>query len=332
MKMFSGQQKFNIYNITTTLNEVVQHVEYVPLGKVFIEERNNTWNTPYLFNAKELDEETGLYYYGARYYEPRVSVWLSADPMQEKYPNVSSYAYALQNPVRFIDPDGRDWYMSNKDGAKDAPIWLPSDELAAKVYGNGGFYNMGRIMLDEVVVTPNGNSIGQNNTVPDYLLVAQGEFGVKENSSKTEHNPRILEYHSTTLDGSTGKPCTTDEAAWCASFVNWNITQAGLAGNDNPFSANAWSYKRNSNVTQIDKPALGAIALINNSHVTFVIGVDKNGNVVGYGGNQGNQVKVSVFKMKDAKFFMPNGVEPNYNVPKITNYDFNKQQSNESTR
>jgi hypothetical protein len=45
--------------------EIVQYVEYVPFGEVFIEERNNRWNMPYLFNAKELDEETGQYYYGA---------------------------------------------------------------------------------------------------------------------------------------------------------------------------------------------------------------------------------------------------------------------------
>ena len=45
--------------ITTVLDgEVSQRIEYVPLGEVFIEERNNTWNTPYLFNAKEFDEET----------------------------------------------------------------------------------------------------------------------------------------------------------------------------------------------------------------------------------------------------------------------------------
>jgi RHS repeat-associated protein len=92
--------------ITNLDGEIVQHVEYVPFGEVFIEERNNKWNTPYLFNAKELDEETGLYYYGARYYEPRISQWMSADPMQEKYPGVSSYAYCGNNPVRFIDPDG----------------------------------------------------------------------------------------------------------------------------------------------------------------------------------------------------------------------------------
>ena len=47
--------------------EVVQHIEYVPFGEVFVEERNNIWNTPYLFNAKEFHEETGLYYYESWY-------------------------------------------------------------------------------------------------------------------------------------------------------------------------------------------------------------------------------------------------------------------------
>ena len=60
--------------ITNLEGEVVQHIEYVPFGEVFIEERNNVWNTPYLFNAKEFDEETGLYYYGARYYDSKLSI------------------------------------------------------------------------------------------------------------------------------------------------------------------------------------------------------------------------------------------------------------------
>ena len=58
--------------ITNLDGEVVQHIEYVPFGEVFIEERNSIWNTPYLFNAKEVDEEPGLYYYGARYDALRV--------------------------------------------------------------------------------------------------------------------------------------------------------------------------------------------------------------------------------------------------------------------
>lgn len=93
--------------ITNLDGEVVQHIEYVPFGEVFIEERNNIWDTPYLFNAKEFDEETGLYYYGARYYEPRVSLWISTDPMQEKTSNITTYAYCINNPVAYIDHDGK---------------------------------------------------------------------------------------------------------------------------------------------------------------------------------------------------------------------------------
>ena len=94
--------------ITNLDGEVAQHIEYVPFGEVFIEERNNTWNTPYLFNAKEFDEETGLYYYGARYYDPRISLWMSVDPKQEAYPNYHSYCYVFNNPVNAIDPDGNE--------------------------------------------------------------------------------------------------------------------------------------------------------------------------------------------------------------------------------
>ena len=94
--------------ITNLDGEVVQHIEYVPFGEVFIEERNSVWNTPYLFNAKEFDEETGLYYYGARYYEPRLSLWVSVDPKQEAYPNYHSYCYVFNNPVNAIDPDGNE--------------------------------------------------------------------------------------------------------------------------------------------------------------------------------------------------------------------------------
>ena len=92
--------------ITNIEGDVVQHIEYVPYGEVFIEERNNVWNTPYLFNAKEFDEETGLYYYGARYYDSRLSMWYGVDALAEKYPNMGGYVYCVGNPVKFVDPDG----------------------------------------------------------------------------------------------------------------------------------------------------------------------------------------------------------------------------------
>lgn len=94
--------------ITNSDGEVSQHVEYVPFGEVFIEELSSSakLNTPYLFNGKELDEETGLYYYGARYYDPKTSLWLSTDPLELKYPNISSYAYCLNNPTKLVDYEG----------------------------------------------------------------------------------------------------------------------------------------------------------------------------------------------------------------------------------
>ncbi len=49
-----------------------------------------------------------MYYYGARYYEPRLSLWMSCDPKQEKYPNVNSYCYANNNPIIFIDTNGKE--------------------------------------------------------------------------------------------------------------------------------------------------------------------------------------------------------------------------------
>ena len=59
-------------------------------------------------SGKEKDSETGYYYFGARYYNSDLSLWLSVDPMSDKYPSLSPYNYCLWNPLRVVDPDGRD--------------------------------------------------------------------------------------------------------------------------------------------------------------------------------------------------------------------------------
>ena len=128
--------------ITDTNGKLYEHLEYFPFGETWVEESsNNTQRTPYIFTGKELDSETGLYYFGARYYDPRTSVWQSGDPVVEKYlpdtgkkiefnlpelsnnwkvainlpglggiyvgANVNLYAYSHQNPVVYFDPDGK---------------------------------------------------------------------------------------------------------------------------------------------------------------------------------------------------------------------------------
>ena len=61
------------------------------------------------FTGKELDEETGYGYFGARYYDATLlTSWTAVDPMSDKYPNISPYAYCAWNPVKLVDPDGKD--------------------------------------------------------------------------------------------------------------------------------------------------------------------------------------------------------------------------------
>ena len=60
----------------------------------------------YTFSAKERDSETGLSYFGSRYYSSDLSIWLSVDPMSGKYPSLSPYTYCADNPVRCVDPNG----------------------------------------------------------------------------------------------------------------------------------------------------------------------------------------------------------------------------------
>ena len=93
--------------ITDRNETVIHHIEYMPSGEQFSEQRDN-WATPYKFNGKELDSETNLYYYGARYYTPEIGIWLSVDPLSDKYPSLSPYNYCALNPVMLVDPDGRD--------------------------------------------------------------------------------------------------------------------------------------------------------------------------------------------------------------------------------
>jgi RHS repeat-associated protein len=120
--------------ITNSTGKQHERIEYTPYGETWIEHRydEDTLSLPYRFTGKELDEETGFYYYGARYMDPKTSRWLSADPAMGEYipaapvndearkrngnlpgmggvynlVNLHVYHYAGNNPVKYVDPDG----------------------------------------------------------------------------------------------------------------------------------------------------------------------------------------------------------------------------------
>ena len=69
----------------------------------------------FTFSAKEKDPETGLSYFGSRYYSSDLSVWLSVDPMSAKYPSLSPYVYCANNPVKLVDPNGEKFRLIGKN-------------------------------------------------------------------------------------------------------------------------------------------------------------------------------------------------------------------------
>lgn len=96
--------KPSVYNMT--------YDAYLPYGELLVDEHTSSEDMPYKFNGKELDQKTGLYYYGARYMNPITSIWYGVDPMMEKYPNIGAYIYCHGNPIKLVDPDGRDNFFN----------------------------------------------------------------------------------------------------------------------------------------------------------------------------------------------------------------------------
>ena len=123
--------------------------------------------------GKERDKETGYGYFGARYMDHELmTMWLSVDPMSDKYPSISPYAYCAWNPVKLVDPDGRNWvvvfdhekktvtieakYATNSDDAK------ASAEKAVKTWNDlSGVYSL-MVGKEKYAVNFNLSVIGED--------------------------------------------------------------------------------------------------------------------------------------------------------------------------
>ena len=98
-----------------SLSSCAQHVTPAPLSST---DHSSLLTAPwtYSFSAKEKDVETGLSYFGSRYYSSDLSTWLSVDPMSDKYAYQSGYVYCGNNPIKVIDPNGEDEWEVNETG------------------------------------------------------------------------------------------------------------------------------------------------------------------------------------------------------------------------
>ena len=96
----------NVDLVTDLNQEAYEFYLYNPWGESLYhwESGSSSWNSPYRFNSKEFDAETGMHYYGARYHHPKLSVWMSVDPLVSK--TLDSYAFTGNSPIILIDTDG----------------------------------------------------------------------------------------------------------------------------------------------------------------------------------------------------------------------------------
>ncbi len=160
---------------------------------------------PYKFTAKELDKETGLYYYGARYLDPKYSRWISADPALGEYipsapvdeeakrhnqnlpgmggvfntVNSSLYHYAGNNPVRYTDPDGRELFIfGSKQYVSEVHQALKSIYSGASVN-----YDTGEVIFSEKLDSKsNGKELLENLINSDNIhIIFIGQSKVEGN-------------------------------------------------------------------------------------------------------------------------------------------------------
>ena len=188
-------------NLVTGSGPTLCHAtEYLPYGEEFVDlmASGSDPELPFKFNGKELDSETGLLYYGARYYMPKYYQWPTCDPMELKYPGVSSYSFCHNNPLNRIDDIGLDDYEMNSDGS----IYLSrrtKDHYDNLIHGNSRIRINDKKLLPQFTQNRNeydGNyAITSNEADAGKLFIfaaknSEVEWGL--NGYKTRNGKRFL--------------------------------------------------------------------------------------------------------------------------------------------
>ena len=178
--------------LTDDNGDKVQEVFYYPFGEIHSISMSDI--TDYLYTGKEWDAETGLYYYGARYYDPKLARFISADTIVPEpfHPqSFNRYAYARNNPIVLVDLDGHcEGYAptipSDSGGGSNNPTTgAPSPSTG----GPGGSTTNDPGVTANENGCPNVNGAAANNAAS--TAKPQGEGGSTGEGEKVTPNQNV---------------------------------------------------------------------------------------------------------------------------------------------
>ncbi len=160
---------------------------------------------PIAFTGKEKDEETGYGYFDARYMDHELmTMWLSVDPMADKYPSISPYAYCAWNPVKLVDLDGREIWIKGSNGNKyqykegklynkDGSVYKGDDEFATRVQKDlntlkeKGMENQISFLENSLKTHCIESTNGHNSTTPERDDKASNGIGCSTTIEYNQH-------------------------------------------------------------------------------------------------------------------------------------------------
>jgi len=149
----------------------------------------------YTFSAKERDPETGLSYFGSRYYSSDLSIWLSVDPQAAKYPSLSPYVYCADNPVKLVDPDGEEIIIEwggMKFYYSGGKLYSDREFKNEYVAEEGSFFHKAQTTLNTIANTKTGKTLvnGLANDTEFKVKIIEGEDSGFEllTKSRDPHN------------------------------------------------------------------------------------------------------------------------------------------------
>ena len=143
---------------------------------------------PLVSTGKEKDTETGYGYFGARYMDHELmTMWLSVDPMSDKYPSISPYAYCAWNPVKLMDPDGKEiWIIVNEDSSNPQRVKWTADGLfnedGTKYTGDDKFVIETAMSLNAIYADENSRML-----LSQFMGNSEYDIGLSEASGATEY-------------------------------------------------------------------------------------------------------------------------------------------------